>query len=325
MTISTPAWLGVCPSATATCLSLAASTVTRALRPGWWLSTRPPQRHSSCRRSAGGCGFTSEWTQRSLWVTGPCWMSPWPRSSPRSWARMSPSPITPWSSPTPTTPRCWCGGQRMVTLWWSSHQNTDLFHWPDWPWIPYQYHLLFVLFVLVPARHQLSLLQPFSLLFASIFFCLMFFKRLTGGKKSRQRQIKPALRKKRPAVASRGLLEHTFKTGANKLQPFYLQTGSGRTVLKSKRCKNEKLKNFFVFYLNFIFWLFGPSDMRFVSVGFKYLNDHVRAHATYMDMHKPCEWIPVVFIYGLGESAFIFVCCRRVFHMTNRIGWHSRF
>ena len=158
MTISTPAWPGVCRSVTATCLSLAASTATRALRRGWWRSTRPPQRHSSCRRSAGGCGFTSEWTQRSLWGKGPFWTSPWPRNSPRSWARMSPSPLTPWSSPTPTMHRCWCGGQRVATPWLSYHLNTDLFHWPDWPWIPKQYHLLFLLFSFVPARHQLSLL-----------------------------------------------------------------------------------------------------------------------------------------------------------------------
>ena len=140
-TISTPAWPGACQSVTAMCLSLAASTVTRALRRGWWPSTRPPQRLSSCRQSAGGCGSTSKWIRTSLWVSGLFWTSLWSKSSPRSLARTSPSSPTPWSSLTPMTPRYWCGGQRMVTPWWSSHPNTDLFHWPGWPWILRQYHV----------------------------------------------------------------------------------------------------------------------------------------------------------------------------------------
>lgn len=65
--------------------------------------------------------------------------------------------------------------------------------------------------------------------------------------------MKPALRKKRPAVALRWGLEHTFKTGANKLQPFYLQTGSGRTVLNRiiAKMKNWRISLFFILILYF--------------------------------------------------------------------------
>lgn len=87
----------------------------------------------------------------------------------------------------------------------------------------------------------------------------MFFSfRVSGGK-----------REKSPAVALTWQLEHTSTLEADRLQPFYLQPGSGRTVLKEiARCENYKM---FILYI-----FFGPSAGHFVSVAdLKYLPDRV--------------------------------------------------
>lgn len=103
-----------------------------------------------------------------------------------------------------------------------------------------------------------------------------------------------------------------FETGANKLQPFYLQTGSGSHCAKwnCAKMKNKRISLFFISVLYVVIWG--------LWVWVKYLHVHVCAHDTYMDMHKPCVWIPVVFIFIDWERVhFIFVyCC---------IWWHSRF
>lgn len=145
-----------------------------------------------------------------------------------------------------------------------------------------------------PALTALTLLwYLFSSFFASLFFPLMFKKQ----EKNRQRQMKAGLNqlwKKTSCCFEVGLLS---KLEWKKLQPFYLQTGSGLTVLNEVTAK-MKTRGFLVFfYFNFVFWLFGPSDMEFVSVVLKYLHDHVCVHATYMDMHRLCVWIPVVFLF----------------------------
>lgn len=158
---------------------------------------------------------------------------------------MSPSPPTPWSSPTPTTPRCWCGGQRMVTPLWSSPPNTDLFHWPHWPWTYLNSIISYFLFSC--SRSSPALLSHIYL------FCLSL--ETTG--------------KNRLLVW--GVSYVHFTTGVNKLQPFYLLPGSGLTVLKMKNRRVCFLLE--ILYIGHI----RPSDMRFVSVAdLKYcIHDHV--------------------------------------------------
>ncbi len=124
-TTSTPAWRGVSRWATAMYPCSAASGGTRASPPGWWPSIRRRARSWRCRRCAGVCVCTSRWISTSRWDREPGCASPSRRSSRRCRGRTKPSHPMPWSNPTPTTLRCWCGARGRASRWWSSLPNTE--------------------------------------------------------------------------------------------------------------------------------------------------------------------------------------------------------